>query len=386
MENKKGISLVILTITIIVMIILASVVIYIAADTTNNSKMAAFASDLEQVEDLVNEYYLANGTLPVVSSATGYNKTQFTGLITNGKSTLVSEIISNGDDSAVFYKLDLSKLDIESTKRGLEADGDTTDAYFVASNTFNVYYLKGRKIANDYYFSLTKNLTGKTKVANSQNIDNSNITISNVTGGIKLTKSTADYTNSLSVEVTTTLSAGETMSYKLAGQDITVESGVTTIEVASILSSNNDIKTAFYTNDSNKVLVAQKYSSGNLVAEAKISLTNLDMLSGNMISAGDISYSKYDDFILANISGYADLGGSGVKEARVVYVTKALADGTTEAYYSNLPATITKEYVRNAGKSFSKDTLRLPADVKSFALVFIDNAGNVSDVGTYTVN
>lgn len=380
MKRKKGLSLLVLTITILVMIVLASVVIFISANTTNNSKKAAFASDLEQLEDLVREYYLANNTLPVVADATIYSKSTFTALITDGKDTLTSEIAENGDDDAVFYKLDLSKLDVKSSKRGLEEDGDITDAYYVASNTFNVYYLQGEEIAGEYYFSISERLNGKVKVANSQTLDTSNITISSVTGAITLTKNTAEYTNALTVGVKVTLEAGETMKYTIAGQEITVAEGTTTIDVANIVSSNSTLQTAFYQSENNKYILAQKYSSGNVVAEAKMNIANLDILSGS-VSSASIEYTKYDKFTLGKISGYTDLGGSGVKETRVLYLTKKSGD----AYYTNLPDTITKEYVKQTGKTFSATSLKLPEDVKTFALVFIDNAGNVSEVGNFTV-
>lgn len=382
-RNKKGISLVILIIMIIVMIILASVVIYISADMVNDSKKAAFVSDLTLIEDLVDEYYLNNETLPVIEEVS-YSKSGFTALITEGIDELTNEISSNNDDEATFYEVDLDKIDVQSTSRGLKLDGDNTDVYFVSSKTFNVYYLKGENIAGNYYFSLTESLTGKVNVNDSQtDEDASNITITNVTKGIKLVKNTTEYTNDLKVTVTTTLKTGETMLYKIANQEISVEENI--INISNILLNNNTIKSSFYESDSNKILIAQKISSGNIIAESKVSLANLDLLSGTVVPSSNITYSNNGNFILANISGYVDLGGSGVKEARVVYTVRKNADNSTSPYYNDLPNNITKEYVKNSGKSFGPNILRLPTDVKGYALVFIDNAGNISDVANYTV-
>lgn len=372
---KKGLSLLVLTITILVMIVLASVVIFISANVSNNSKKAAFASDLSQLEDLVLEYYLAEGSLPVVTTSTIYDKSTFTILITDGKDFLKNEISENGDDDAFFYKLDLGKLDIKSAKRGLEEDGDITDSYYVASNTFNVYYLQGEEIAGEYYFSLSENLTGKIKTANNQVLDKTDVTVSSITGAIKLTKNTAEFTNALTVDAKVVLETGETMKYFIAGQEITVASENTTIDVANIVSNNSNIKIAFYQSEANKYLLAQKYSGDAVVAEAKLNISNLDILAGD-ISSANIKYSKYNKFTLAKISGYTDLGGSGVKEARVLYTEKISGD----AYYTNLPETITKEYVKQAGKKFDAAMLKLPSDVKKFALVLIDNAGNISEI------
>lgn len=383
MKGKKGISLAILVITIIVMIILASTVIYISADLTNDSKKVAFELDLTQIEESVTDYYLNNGELPIVLDSQ-YSKSEFVQLITDGADGLNSEISENGNDEATFYEIDLSKISVEGSTRGLKFDGDNTDAYFVSSIGFNVYYLKGEQIGGVYYFSLTEKLTGKEKVNNNQaNIDNSNIIISNTTNGIKLVKNTSEYTNDLKVTVSTTLSSGEKMRYEIAG--IEVSASGNEIDVADVLLDNANVKEAFYENDNNKYLIAQKIFNNEVVSETKIDISNLDILSGTDMSSITITYTKSDSFTLANISGYTDLGGSGVKEARVLYTAKVATDGTVTAYYDNLPETITSEYVKNTGKAFSANFLRLPNDVKSYVLVFVDNAGNISDMRTFTI-
>ena len=115
MNNKKGISLIILVITIAIMIIIASAVIFISSDTTSNTRMAAFAMDLQQIKSAVEEYYLYNKELPIVNE--GYTKTTLVANIENGSETLSEEIAANGDDEAVFYEIDLESLDVESTSR-----------------------------------------------------------------------------------------------------------------------------------------------------------------------------------------------------------------------------------------------------------------------------
>lgn len=382
MKNKKGVSLVVLVITIIVMIILASVIIFVSADATNNSKMAAFASDLTQIEDVIEEYYLNNNELPIVSGVS-YSKGQVINLISEGSTTLNEEIIENGDDSAVFYKVDLAKLPIDSSYRGIEADGDITDIYLVSSQNFNVYYLKGEKIANEYYFSLTARLIKKSKINSNSSVDTSNIVISNTTAGIKLTKNTGDWTNNLTVDVETTLNTNETIEYLLAGTSAgTSTEGTFTVNVSDILDSNSTLKNTFYNSDANKVLTINKYdtSSGSnvLVASASITVTNLDMLSGTASPVTENT--QYSNFTLVNISGYSDIGGSGIKEARVLYTTKLDENGSLIDYYEDLPDTITSEYVKNVGVSSAANIIKLPSDVVDYLIVFIDNAGNLSAI------
>ena len=385
MKSKKGISLIALVITLIIMMILASVALYTSADATNNAKLTSFAEDLINMEDLVSEYYLTNNELPMVSGVS-YVKADVLDLCTNGVETLSEEITTNGDDSAVFVKLDLAKLPIDSSSRGMGEKG-TTDIYLISSQNFNVYYLQGEEIAKEYYFSLTKKLTGRTEINKSETTDTSKLTISK-TSGIKLTKSENEWTNELSVDVVTTLATNETIEYLLAGTSIgTSTNGTFTINVSSILNANETLKNTFYTNNQNKVLVVNKYDtttgSNVLVATASINVSNLDMLSSTATPIMTIK--KYTEFTLINVSGYSDLGGSGIKEARVLYTKKLDADSNEIAYYSDLPATITAEYVRNTGVSMDSQLLRLPADVTEYVVVFIDNASNVSNISTHKI-
>ena len=388
-NNKKGISLIVLAITLAIMIIIASTVLFISSDAVNNSKLAALSSDLTEIEDLIDEYYLNNNKLPVVSG-TSYTKSQVVALISKGSDVLSAEITENGDDTATFQIVDLSELDIDSSYRGIKSGGDTTDIYLVSNKTFNLYYLKGEKIAGEYYFSLTEKLTGKKKINNNVALDDSNITISSTTDGIKLVKSTSDWTNELTVNVQTTLESGQVLEYTVADEVAgTSTNGTFTVNLAETLSGNATIKNKFYESNDNKVLTINKYSDASatktLIATASIDVSNFDMLSGNVVSASNIKHTKYDSFVLVNINGYTDLGGSGVKEARVLYTKKSDTSGNIVAYYQDLPSEITAEYVRNIGKVVDSSLIKLPTDVTEYVLIFIDNAGNLSTPVTYTV-
>lgn len=384
MNNKKGISLIILVITIVIMLIITSAVIFISSDTTSNTKMAAFAMDLQQIESAVEEYYLYNKELPIIK--VGYTKTTLVTSIENGSEILSEEIEANGDNEAVFYEIDLGSLDVENISKGLRQGGDATDIYLVTEDSLNVYYLKGEEISSVYYFSLTEKLTGKVNIENDTSSgDTSNITIVNTTSTIKLTKSTKEWTNNLTVNVGTTLATGETLKYYIAGQDVTASITSNNINIVELLAANATLKNTFYSNETNKVLLVKKISNGEVIAEESVSLSNLDTLYGTMISQNNVTYTKNDNYILANITGYTDLGGSLLKEIRILYTTKVDSSGNTVPYYDNLPASITKEYVYSAGIKNNNNVLKLPIDVKSYLLVFVDNAGNISDMGNFSV-
>lgn len=384
MNNKKGISLIALAITIAVMLILATTVFMVSNEMVINSKMVALAVDLEEMEDLVSSYYINNDELPI-DKASKWTGTSLADEIDEGKDDLLEDLSLNHDEDDDFYKVDISKLDIETLSRGIgkDEDGneDTIDIFVVAEESFNVYYLRGEEIDGEYYFSLSERLTGEIKISNSSTLDDSDISIEGSTSAIKLSKNTKEWTNSLIVSVSTAVGSGETIKYFIAGQEITSSVTDDKINVSEIVLSNATLQTAFYAEGADKTVKVQKFNAENaLIAENSISVSNLDVLSGTTISPNSVTYTKYETFTLANISSYTDLGGSGVKEVRVLYTKKLSAEGTLVNYYEDLPETITADYVKNVGVSTSPKSIKLPSDVKEYVVVFIDNAGNVSSV------
>ena len=386
MKNKKGISLVVLTITIIVIVILASTVIFYLNDTMVSSQISAFALDLKNVEDLVYDYYLNNNELPIDDTVTSYDKDTLISLITDGKNELSTEIADNKDDDETFYIVDLTKLSVESTSKGLQVNDDIADSYIVTKDSMNIYYLKGEKIRDKYYFSLSDEIVKKSELDIDKTIDNSSIYIPYTTSTIDFEKSTKDWTNTLTVEIKTEVGSGETLTYTLAGVDITSSVTTNIVNVSQIVSSNEEIKNAFYSSNSNKILKVQKNKDGAVVASANVDVSNLDILSGNVVNQSNVKHTKYDNYILSNVSGYIDLGGSNLKEIRVLYTAKLDESGKSVAYYENLPQTITKEYIYSVGKRNEGLLIKLPVDVTGYSLVFVDNAGNISDINTYTVS
>ena len=379
MNKKSGISLVVLVVTIIVLLIISSSVLYISADASNNAKLMSLASDLQQVEDLITEYYLTNNELPIVNEAI-YDEATLVSSIEKGQNDLLKEITMNGDKDCLFLKVDLSKLNIDSTSRGLQQNGDESDIFVISQNTFNVYYLRGQKVGKKYYFSLTEELTKKTKITDTTSTEYSLVEIVNTTGTITLQKSESEWTNKLTINVTSDLAEGETLKYYISGQDITSNVTDNKINVSDILLSNATLKNTFYANDNNKTVTVEKYKNDEIITEKTISVSNLDILTGTTITDGNISYTKYTNYIMAKIEGYSDLGGSGLKEVRMVYTTKLDSDKNEIPYYDDLPDEITKEYVYNSGVKNGSTSYKLPSDVVQYSIVFVDNAGNISDV------
>lgn len=151
---KKGISLIVLGIVIIVMGALMGIVVVSTSGTVKETEAREFASEIKQLEYLAKQARNLNDDkdfdfIPrtlTVSSLTSEQKTQ------------MSEEIGTGVTSITLYEIDYDAIDATAVKYGKKAGGDTTDVYLVSNTTGKVYYLKGFKWENKTHYTLTDEL------------------------------------------------------------------------------------------------------------------------------------------------------------------------------------------------------------------------------------
>lgn len=114
LNSKKGITLVSVIITVILLLILSAVIIN-GIDTSNNvAPYNNMIADIALLEDKIQVYYNKYREIPVLEKK--YNE---------------------------YYKIDLSKLDNITLTYG--TNKDENDIYLV-NNSLEVYYLKGTEL------------------------------------------------------------------------------------------------------------------------------------------------------------------------------------------------------------------------------------------------
>lgn len=153
-NSKKGISLVILVVVIIVMGILVGMVAISTQGMMKETDAREFASELKQLEYLVKQNKKLNDN--VVLAFTPRALTVST-LTAEQKEQMAKEIAS-GVTSITLYELDFNELDINDTMYGKKEDGNADDVYVVSNTTGKVYYLKGFKWEDKTYYTLTDEL------------------------------------------------------------------------------------------------------------------------------------------------------------------------------------------------------------------------------------
>lgn len=383
--NKKGIAMLPLIITIIVMIILTSVAVAGVNSFINNGKKINFATDLKNIQEAVDIYYNDEGSLPFTVDTKSYTLTTLKTLSGEGAIEIEQEIVDNEDNliNTIFYEIDINKLNIQKGIRGTKKGGVSNDIFVVSSNNMMVYYVKGEKIAGKSYFSLTDILSNSTNIKR-ENIDTGNISIVVETEGIKITKNKKNWTNSLSIKVETNLEIGESASYTIAGvtpsNAIEIIEGVTIIPLSTATILGADATNFNSADDQDKNIIIEKVKDGITVAKATMSISNLDL---EIIEVPEPIVKSYDKSNLLSFDNALDEGD--IKEIRYEYITKLNGLSQIENYH-NPEIIIDETYMLNDSKKEVGKNISIPKNIKSLVVSFVDKAGNISGYSTITLD
>lgn len=159
-KSKRGISLVALLITILVMAILSAVVVLSAKNSVDNTNVTDFMNDLQKIQDAAQNYYMENGVYPFSENLELSQVQVLEQVGADKRAELREEMELNNDYSEdgteSYYIIDLSKIDVTQTKRGVKKSGNANDIYIIAKSSGNVYYLDGLETKDNTYFSITE--------------------------------------------------------------------------------------------------------------------------------------------------------------------------------------------------------------------------------------
>ena len=130
-KSNKGITLVSLVVTVIILLILSGTVIYNINLSDNVGEYNNMVSDIELLKNKILIYYNNNYEIPKVDN----------------KSIVI--------DGKEYYEIDLKKLGNITlnygSKYGNEENLTTTSDVYVVSDTLDVYYVKGVKKSGEIF-------------------------------------------------------------------------------------------------------------------------------------------------------------------------------------------------------------------------------------------
>lgn len=157
-KNEKGITLLTLLITVVLMIILTGVFANRSYSSLNLSKLTRLQNDIEMLNDRIAVYYIKENKLPLYKlENTDYMLTK-----DDLKKSIDSLAASDGPD---YYIIDLNALDdsvgISTLNYGKKWDAVSsaeTDKYIINEKTHIVYYVQGINFEGKMYHTVGKNI------------------------------------------------------------------------------------------------------------------------------------------------------------------------------------------------------------------------------------
>lgn len=144
---KKGITLMILVVTIIILAIMLGASIYSSVNVIDKSSMADFRTTISRIEDLVQTYKLTNGSLPVTSSIPINYSGITSALSGDALANCTEQLTANQDTDSLFYYVDFDKINV--TQTGFSVEGKVV----INDEGTHAYYLPGMYISGKWYFT-----------------------------------------------------------------------------------------------------------------------------------------------------------------------------------------------------------------------------------------
>lgn len=147
--NSKGITLVSLSITVVIIILISNMLLYNLMDNIRVGNLKNMQNDISNLREKISSYYAQNGEIPA--------KNQYTNL---SNLTSIIGVLDTGD----FYVIDLKALenltlnygrDYEKIQQGWSQTqiNGLTDLYIINETTHNIFYVKGVRVDDEIFYT-----------------------------------------------------------------------------------------------------------------------------------------------------------------------------------------------------------------------------------------
>lgn len=141
-KNNKGVTLITVMISIIIMMIIASTLVYNANTWSKTQALNDMYNDITILRDKVSLYYSSYGKLPILAEYSGVQN--------------ISNI--NQNDNNKYYVIDLDAIENITLKYGKEyknlKNNAEDDVYVINELSHNIYYIKGIKVEGKAYYTI----------------------------------------------------------------------------------------------------------------------------------------------------------------------------------------------------------------------------------------
>ena len=159
-NQDRGITMVALVVTIMILIILTSMLVYNVQDSVYIKALTNLYNDIELLKEKVTQYYEKYGQIPV-------------GIPEKLKYTNVDKLLDSGilsEKEGDFYIIDIEAMkgitlnygkDYDKVKKDFQNVNNYTDIYIISENSHNIFYVRGINIKENsttkiYYTNYTE--------------------------------------------------------------------------------------------------------------------------------------------------------------------------------------------------------------------------------------
>lgn len=141
LRESRGITMVTLVITVLLLIIITSTLASNAYNTNQLSKLTRLENDIEALNDRIAAYYVEHDKLPVYGDA--YTKSDL---------TEIEDLSLN--DGEYYYMVDMSEIDNITLNYGR----NSLDAFIINEESHVIYYLEGVTYQGKVYHTVGENV------------------------------------------------------------------------------------------------------------------------------------------------------------------------------------------------------------------------------------
>lgn len=144
-NNEKGITLIVLIITIIALTILSTSIILNTKSLVNSKNITNLTNDINNLQQKVSDFYNEYGELPADIEYTNLSR--------------IAEVLNDKEKNSKFYVIDLQAMrgislnygrDYEHVKNtNTETANQYYDIYIINETTHNIYYMEGINNTNN---------------------------------------------------------------------------------------------------------------------------------------------------------------------------------------------------------------------------------------------
>jgi len=156
LKSVKGITLIALTITLLILGVITSILVYNTKNSIDLRSYKSLENDIEILNGKVATYYIQNNELPILKDESGNN-------IIYGSFVYRNEELYPNDNS-VYYVIDIGELkgitlNYGESYKKIKSKDDTlkienSDVYIINEQSHRIYYADGIRVGGTIYYTI----------------------------------------------------------------------------------------------------------------------------------------------------------------------------------------------------------------------------------------